>query len=255
MLERIASISEGARVRLAIGSAREGDAAEATAARAVGSGLGPVTVLRDPSSLVGALLEGRVDAAVRGTLPSKDTLPPLMEACGSRSPMRAALMASGGHGDFLLAPVGIDEGRDMAERWSLLRAAAALLGSLGETPRVAVMSRGRPEDVGRGEAIAQSHRDCETLRASAEAEGMLAECVGIQLERAVCGHNLVLAPDGVTGNLVFRSLHLVAGHDSWGAVALGVLPRVFVDASREKTDYLGCLHLARALVAISEDGD
>ncbi len=252
MLGRITSISESARVRVAIGSAQAGDPADLTAAMAEESGLGPVTVLRDPASLVEALFESRVDAAVRGTLPSSGTMPALREASGSTSAMRVALMDPVDGNPFLLTPVGIDEGRDMAERWELLKGAAHLAASLGEEPKVAVMSMGRPEDAHRGDAIALSHRECESLRSAAEAEGIDATCTGIQLERAVKGHNVVLAPDGVTGNLVFRSLHLVAGVESWGAVAVGVLPMVFVDTSREKRDYMGAIRLARSLASMDQ---
>jgi predicted methyltransferase MtxX (methanogen marker protein 4) len=247
VLDLIKRRSGSADVRVAIGSVREGDAADLSAARANGSGLGPVTVLGDEAELIGALMEGRVDAAVRGTLPSSTTIPSLLEATGSTSAMRVALMDAGEGRTFLLAPVGIDEGRDMEERWALLRGAAGLARRLGTEPRVAVMSMGRPEDAGRGEAIALSHRECESLRSAAEAEGIAATCTGVQLERAVEEGNVVLAPDGVTGNLVFRALHLVAGLDSWGAIALGVMPRVYVDTSREKPDYLGAIRLARAL--------
>jgi predicted methyltransferase MtxX (methanogen marker protein 4) len=249
MLDRISRMSEEAEVSVAIGSAQEGDGADLTAARAVESGLGPVTVHREPEALVRRLVEGGADVAIRGTLSSHDVLPLLRDASGVADAMRVALMDLGGGRTFLLAPVGIDEGRDMAERWSLLQGAIGLARDLGWEPRVAVMSMGRSEDRDRGEAIALSHRECEALRSAAEAEGAEAVCTGIQLERAVEGHNVVMAPDGVTGNLVFRALHLVSGHESWGAVAMGLAPLIFVDTSREKTDYLGALHLARALAS------
>ena len=250
MLERIASMSEAAEARVAIGSASEGDAASISAARANESGLGPVDLFKDPGALVGALVDGDVDAAVRGTLSAHDTLPRLVAAAGATSPMRVALLELGPGRTVLLTPVGIDEGGDMAQRWVLLKAAAGLADSLGVVPRAAVMSMGRREDADRGEAIAVSVRECEALRSAAEAEGVMAECVGIQLERALQGHNLILAPDGVTGNLIFRSLHLVARHESWGAAAMGVSPLVFVDTSREKADYLGAIQLARALASV-----
>lgn len=248
MLEQITRMSEQAHVSVSIGSALEGDAADITAARARESGMGPLMVHRDPGDMVRALVEGEVDAVVRGTLPAHDVLPRLLEACGKEAVNRIALMDLGDGRSFMLAPVGIDEGRDLSERWALLQGAIRLANLLGIEPRVAVMSMGRSEDQHRGEAIALSHRECEALRSAAEAEGTRADCVGIQIERAVVDHDVVIAPDGVTGNLIFRSLHLVAGHDSWGAVAMGVSPLVFVDTSREKTDYLGAIHLARALV-------
>ncbi len=247
MLERIAKLSERAEVSVAIGSAQEGDGADLTAARAAESGLGPVHIHRDPGSLVKSLVDGDVDAAIRGTLPAHATIPPLLEAVDAPAAMRVALMDLGGDRTFLLAPVGIDEGRDMAERWTLLQGATQLARIIGWEPRVAVMSMGRAEDQRRGEAIALSHRECEALRSAAETEGVSATCTGIQLELAVEGYNVIIAPDGVTGNLVFRALHLVAGHESWGAVAMGLRPLVYVDTSREKADYLGALHLARVM--------
>ncbi len=252
MLERISSMSEAAEARVVIGSAADGDAASISAARANESGLGPVEPIRDPGALVRALVDGGADAAVRGTLPAHDTLPELLSATGAGSAMRVALLELAAGRTVLLTPVGIDEGGDMAQRWALLRAAADLARTLGLTPRVAVMSMGRREDADRGEAIAISVRECEALRSAAEAEGVSAECVGIQLERALHGHNVVLAPDGVTGNLIFRSLHLLAGHESWGAVATGVAPLVFVDTSREKTDYVGAIQLARAIASVRQ---
>lgn len=249
MLERVTSLSECTDVRVAVGSVEEGDAASISAARANEAGLGPVDLFVEPGAMVAALVDGRVDAAVRGTLSSHDTLPLLLAATGATSAMRVALLELGPGRTVLLTPVGIDEGVDMAERWALLRSATQLARSLGVEPKVAVMSMGRREDSDRGEAIAISARECEALRSAAEAEGLMAECVGIQLERALEGHNVVLAPDGVTGNLIFRSLHLLAGHESWGAVAMGVHPLVFVDTSREKADYLGAIQLARAVAS------
>jgi predicted methyltransferase MtxX (methanogen marker protein 4) len=252
MLDRIAYLSQEATARIAIGSAEEGDRADISAARAEEAGPGPLEVHRDPAGLVDALVEGRVDAAVRGTLSAHETLPLLRDAAGTdRAIDRVALVDLGGRRTFLLTPVGIDEGVDLQERWTLLEGAARLATTLGAIPRVAVMSMGRAEDAERGEAIAVSARECEALRSAAESAGFEAFCAGIQLERAVEDANVVVAPDGVTGNLIFRALHLVAGHDSWGAVALGVTPLVFVDTSREKADYLGAIHLARALASMS----
>jgi predicted methyltransferase MtxX (methanogen marker protein 4) len=250
MLARVLELSRDAQARVGIGRASPGDAADITARRSQEAGLGPVEAFDDPGELVDALVQGDIDAAVRGTLSAHDVLPPLVPASPSGSADRAALLDLGDGRSLLLAPVGIDEGRDLAERWRLLKASARTLASLGIEPRVAVMAMGRNEDVDRGEAIAISLRECDALRDAATAEGIPATCVGIRLERAVEGANLVIAPDGVTGNLIFRSLHLVAGRESWGAVATGVHPKVFVDTSREKVDYDGAVHLARALVAV-----
>lgn len=249
MFKRIEELSRGSRVRVGIGCANQGDAASATAARAEADGLGPIEPYDAPRDLLDALTDGDIDAAVRGTLSSHDVLPLLMEITGVTSVDRAVLMDIGDDRAFLLAPVGIDEGRDLRERWNILKGAASMVSYLGLEPMAAVMAMGREEDADRGEAISLSVRECDALRDAARAEGIPAECVGIQVERAIEVGNVIIAPDGVTGNLIFRSLHLIAGHESWGAVALGVLPLVFVDTSREKEDYMGAIHLARAMAS------
>ena len=249
MLRRIEELSRGSRVRVGIGYASQGDAAVSTAARAEAEGLGPIELYDAPTDLLDALTDGTIDAAVRGTLSSHDVLPLLLERTGVTSADRAVIMDLGGDRTFVLAPVGIDEGRDLRERWNIMKGAASLVSSFGLEPRAAVMARGREEDVDRGEAISLSVRECDALKDAAKAEGIPAECVGIRVERAVEVGNVIIAPDGVTGNLIFRSLHLIAGHESWGAVALGVMPLVFVDTSREKDDYMGPIHLARAMAS------
>jgi predicted methyltransferase MtxX (methanogen marker protein 4) len=247
LVDRLSTTSD---LAVGIGSAHDGDAADITVASIAQAGPGEVVAYRTSTELVAALVEGRVDAVVRGTLSSHETLQELMGATGSSTPGRVALMAPEGGPAFLLTPVGIDEGRDMGERWTLLEHAVELAMSLDVEPRVAVMSMGRPEDTGRGAIIAQSARECEALRSAAETRGIVAECVGIQLERAVGSANVILAPDGVTGNLIFRSLHLVAGLGSWGAVATGVLPLVYIDTSRERSDFRNAIDLARTVASV-----
>ncbi len=252
LLSRIYELSLGTAPSVGIGSSREGDAAEVSASKAVAEGLCPVEVLRGPDELVGAITSGQVTTAVRGTLSASGVLPPLLEWANVTSARRVALMEGGSDTSFLLAPVGIDEGRDLEERWQLLQDAARLVSALGMVPRVAVMSKGRDEDAGRGEEIDRSLGECKALEERASDAGLDAHCVGILLERAVASSNVVVAPDGVAGNLIFRSLHYVAGNESWGALALGLMPLVYVDTSRDKDDYLGAIRLARAIGSITD---
>jgi predicted methyltransferase MtxX (methanogen marker protein 4) len=247
LLERIEELAKTPDVTVVIGSASEGDAAEASARRAEAGGLGPVRVARTASELVDDVRRGMAGAAVRGTLSSHDVIPLLLEGTTATSPERVAVMTDGNGDPLLLAPVGIDEGRDLAERLSLMQGAIRLMTALGEAPMVAVMSMGRSGDEGRGEAIAISARECEALKDAAESEGATATCVGIQIERAVEEGNVIIAPDGVTGNIIFRSLHFISGRPSLGAVAIGVFPMVYVDTSRGKRDYVGAVKLARAV--------
>ncbi len=252
MLGRIEQLSSASGAVVAIGRAARGDAADATAGMAREAGMRGIVLVDTAEALVRALAERRVDAAVRGTLPAEEVLHHLRGAMRSRSPGRAALMDMGEGRALLLVPVGIDEGRTVAQRWRLLEASARAVAALGEVPRVAVMSKGRPDDAGRGPDIARSIRECDELVGRASRARIDATGTHILVERAVGECNVLVAPDGVTGNLMFRLLHYVGGHDAWGALALHLLPLVYVDTSRDDAHFLGAVKWARAAAAMRE---
>jgi len=252
MLGRIEQLSTASRAVVAIGRAARGDAADVTARMARETGMQGIVLVDTAEALVEALAEARVDAAVRGTLPAEEVLHYLRGATKARSPGRAALIDMGGARSLLLSPVGIDEGRTIAQRWRLLEASARMVAALGDVPRVAVMSKGRPDDAGRGADIARSIRECEELVRHAGRARIDATATHILVERAVGECNVLVAPDGVTGNIMFRLLHYVGGHDAWGALALHLLPLVYVDTSRDKSDFLGAVKWGRAAAAMRD---
>lgn len=198
------------------------------------------------AELVAALREGRVEAAVRGSLPSSVVLPQLRAAFGTGTIMRAAILSDRMAKPFVLAPVGIDEGMDGAGRLSLALSTAEYLGRLGWRPSIGVLSKGRPEDGDRGEAIRASLEEGEWLTAQLTAKGLDARHYAILVEQAVAECDLVLAPDGVSGNLIFRSLHLVGGCEAYGAPIVN-MGRVFVDTTRAKADFSDAAMLAAGL--------
>jgi predicted methyltransferase MtxX (methanogen marker protein 4) len=69
---------------------------------------------------------------------------------------------------------------------------------------------------------------------------------GILLEKAMTSANFIIAPDGISGNLIFRALHFFGGAKAIGAPVVNV-PRVFVDTSRSKDDYSDSIALASGL--------
>ncbi|MEW5747750.1 MAG: methanogenesis marker protein Mmp4/MtxX [Candidatus Thermoplasmatota archaeon] len=219
----------------------------ATAARLRGLGCA-VRLERFDSAgaLVRALRDGSVDAAVRGTLSSSDSVRELKGAFGLGEVMRVAVLADRTRRPFLLAPVGIDEGRDLQGRLRLAMAASAYFGQAGWSLSAGVLSRGRPEDAGRGEDIRRSLEEGEALASELTGSGMDARHYAILVEQAVSERDLVIAPDGVSGNLMFRTLHLVGGCEAYGAPVVNI-PRVFVDTTRAKADFSDAVMLAAGL--------
>lgn len=200
----------------------------------------------DPHDLVESLRDGLIDAAVRGTLSSSGTLQELKAAFGLKEIMRTAILEDSNGKPFLLTPVGIDEGTDWQSRLALSLASIDYFSQSGWSMNCGILSKGRMEDVDRGLEIRASIEDGGRLVESLRAKGLTAVHYAILIEDAVKESDLVIAPDGVSGNLIFRALHFVAGCKAYGAPVVN-LGRVFVDTSRSKSDFADSILLAAGL--------
>lgn len=175
--------------------------------------------------LLRAVVEGKVDAAVRGTARASKLLGEIRR---EYNPVRIAVLETAGRKLFLLAPVGVDEGRTVREKLEIVAHARKLAKSLGIDESVAVLAGGRYGDVGRSEEV-------DLSLATAELTARLAggENFEIRVEDAV-ERGIVIAPDGITGNLIFRSLCYLGAGREYGAVYCG-LPYRIVDTSRSQS--------------------
>ncbi len=193
-------------------------------------------------ALIDDLMAGRIDAAVRGTLPANSTLRALKKAEGVDHLERIALLETVYGKKFLLAPVGVDEGWTVAEKLELIKKGRLIAQKFGLLKKVGVLSGGRLGDVGR-------HSQVDTSMAEAELVARLgdAEHCEILIEDAVETCGLIIAPDGISGNLVFRTLTFLGGGLGHGAPVVNI-SRIFVDTSRASPNYANALLLAAALL-------
>jgi predicted methyltransferase MtxX (methanogen marker protein 4) len=148
--------------------------------------------------------------------------------------------------------VGIDEGRNVKEKLYLVTEGAKLIQSLQYKPSVAVLSGGRASDLGRDRRVDASIKDAEAVVEAAKREIVNLEIKHYEIlfENAIAeGANLVIAPDGVSGNLIYRTLIHVGGGTSYGAPYLG-LEKPVIDTSRVGpiNEYVGAIAFASALV-------
>ncbi|OPX71823.1 MAG: hypothetical protein A4E39_01850 [Methanoregulaceae archaeon PtaB.Bin152] len=206
--------------------------------------LGGVEIREDPNpgqALVRDLFNGTLDAAVRGTLPSNTTLSALKSTAGVDSLERAAVLESGDGTMFILAPVGVDEGWTVQEKVSLARKAGRLARTLGLREGVAILSGGRLGDAGRHQRVDESMAQAELVARLAGARHY-----EILIEEAAKEAGVIIAPDGISGNLIFRTLTFLGKGHGHGAPALNI-DRVFVDTSRASPDFVNALHLANLL--------
>lgn len=197
---------------------------------------------QDPGSMmVSDLAAGRIDAAVRGTLPASSTLFALKEACGVDHLERVALLETAHGVRFLLAPVGVDEGWTVAQKVVLIAKARNLAREIGIDDSVAVLSGGRMGDIGRHQQVDRSLADGELiarLTSSVHAE--------ILIEDAVASHGVIIAPDGISGNLIFRTLVFLGKGTAHGAPVVNI-DKIFVDTSRASLNYSNAILLAASL--------
>jgi predicted methyltransferase MtxX (methanogen marker protein 4) len=78
--------------------------------------------------------------------------------------------------------------------------------------------------------------------------GIDAKHYTILIEDAIGESNFILAPDGISGNLIFRSLVFLGGGNGIGAPVL-MDRHVFIDTSRVGGHYTLAIMLAAALVS------
>lgn len=204
-----------------------------------------IKIAKSNKELLDYLKNPEIDGVIRGSLESniimdlKKDYPNLF---------RASLLEKEGH-KFLLTPVGIDEGDTITSKIMIILKCAEAISLMGETPKIALISGGRKNDKGRSPKIDQSIDECEEIVKKLEDKYNIKHYY-ILIEEAIKEHaNIIVAPDGITGNIIFRSLVLVAGIKSNGALTLNQ-PTLFIDTSRSQNTqgYVNSINLMKKLV-------
>jgi hypothetical protein len=180
--------------------------------------------------------------------------------------------ASSGYGMFVDYVLDLrDEGKTIDERLEIAIQAALFLKSINKQPKIAILAAGRKDDFGRTlgidknlkesedlcEKITQKLNDLDAFDNDSDDESMHFEVKNyyILIEKAIKeGNNIILAPDGVTGNIIFRTLVLLNSWPSNGAVTLGI-DEIFVDTSRDQSveGYLRSIKLAYDLAKAKKE--
>ncbi len=191
---------------------------------------------------------GEVDAFVRGSLSASIIMSELKHKYDNI--YRAAFLEVDGY-KFFLAPVGIDEGDLLSQKLDIIKLGAELLQEMRMIPKIGVLSAGRVQDVGRSSKIDESISQGESVTRIIRNKYSIKH-YHILIEDAIADHaNLILAPDGISGNLIFRSLVYLGSGKSHGAVTLGIR-EILVDTSRSQTieGYVRALKFAKYLAEL-----
>ena len=210
-----------------------------------------VIIYKDPQALADDLASGKIDAAVRGDMSSSELLPLIKKALGLESLQRVLILGVDGR-IVMSLPVGIDEGWSVKTRVEMTERSVEFMKKLGlENPRIAVMSGGRLDDRGRCEAVDKTLDQAEEIVSALKSKGYDAYDAQILIEDAIDHADIIVAPNGIIGNLIFRITHFIGGLEALGAPVLNS-DKVFVDTSRVKTDFSDCIAVAMKLAGMRE---
>ena len=235
-----------------------------------------ITLVKTEEELIDAFKDPEVHATLRGSLKASKIIKSIKELKPDCKINRTTYINTTDDErfskdyEFLLAPVGIDEGKNIEEKVELAVQAANFLQYLGKMPKIAVLAEGRKDDLGRSERIDES------LLSSQELTNLLTDTFKeldnfdndsedisknysiknyyILLEQAIEDeYNVILANDGIFGNIMFRTLVLLDKWPSYGAVTLGI-DEIFIDTSRDQSveGYKRSLKLAYKLAKLRE---
>ena len=192
--------------------------------------------------LMSMLLSGEVDGIVRGDISAKEFKSKL-----PFNEQRAVLLKLQEY-EFYMGPVGIDEGVEVEDRVDLAKKLFSLLKKLGLNPALGVLSKGRIEDEGRSEEVDKSLSEGKLI--TEKLSELNAFHYGILIEEAVKHSNIIICPDGVSGNLLFRAMVLAGNATGWGAPYTGEY--IVVDTSRSSPYLANAIIHASALAVIKD---
>lgn len=206
-----------------------------------------IKLIYSDEDLVKAVLDDKIDAVIRGSLPASHIMQELKEHYPNLS---RATYVNGDEYEFLLSPVGIDEGKNVEERFEIALNCIDFLKKVGKEPKIAVLAEGREDDFGRGSEVSNSIEESKQLTKLIE-EKTSEEVTNyfILIEKAINSKsNIIIAPNGRVGNIIFRTLVLLSSWPSYGAVTFGI-DRVYIDTSRDQSidGYVRSLILANQL--------
>ncbi|ABR56714.1 methanogenesis marker protein Mmp4/MtxX [Methanococcus aeolicus] len=207
-----------------------------------------VQLVDDSRELLDKTINNEVDGAIRGSLSSSEIMPLLKKEIGEF--YRASILKNPFTDDiFLLCPVGIDEVNNIQDKINIINYSINFLKSKNIVPKVGLLSAGRLSDYGRSEKIDNSLNECENIikyfkkiynnedsendNILETEDGIIIHHNGILIEEYLKnGYNIIIAPDGISGNLIFRCLGLVCKMEGYGAVILNDKDIKFIDTSR-----------------------
>jgi putative methanogen marker protein 4 len=208
---------------------------------------------REPEKdIINYLKENTINAVIRGNLSSSKFLMQLKHRLNISEINRLALLESYNGKQFFFGPVGIDECNDYQKKFNFIESAIILFRSLDVEPRISILSGGRLSDTGRDVYVDKTIKMAKQLITNLKEKypKLNIRHDEILIETSLKNNsNLIIAPDGISGNLIYRTLVHLGGGEAYGAIYMG-LNSIIIDTSRvgKISEIEGALILSLALV-------
>jgi putative methanogen marker protein 4 len=198
------------------------------------------------------LMNNTIQSILRGSLSSSEFLNYFKMNLNVKEINRLALLETFYGQQFFFGPVGIDECNKLENKKTFLELAIKEVQSLKITPKISILSGGRIGDIGRDFRVDKTIREANNIIKFMKDKypNLLISHDEILIEQAIKNKsNLIMAPDGISGNLIYRTLVHLGGGKAFGAIYMGNLKSPIIDTSRvgKNSEIYGALILAQAL--------
>ena len=222
-----------------------------------------INIVKKDEELISAIYDDNIDGVVRGSLPASSVIKNLKNK-SSNEINRATLIQSKEY-EFLILHVGLDEGKTIEDKVILAKQASEFILKLNLSPKIAILSGGRSDDYGRTKEIDNMLNESSKLYDILSNEfnkdekfkniNYSIKNYNILIEHAINDkNNIIIAPNGIIGNYIFRILVLLCKWPSYGGVTLGI-NNIYIDTSRDQTveGYVRSIELAYRLASLKNN--
>ena len=207
----------------------------------------------DPESeILNYLSKEFISCVIRGSLVSSKFLQSLKKTLDVSEIARLALLETYKGQQFFFGPVGIDECNNINSKKLFLEKAIKIFEVLNLKPNISILSGGRVGDFGRNNYVDKNINEAKELVDLLKQGHLNLEInhTEILIEKAINDKcNLIIAPNGISGNLIYRTLVHLGGGKAYGAIYMDI-GHIIIDTSRvgDFSEIYGGFILALALV-------
>jgi len=197
-----------------------------------------------------SLINNRIQSIVRGSMSADKFLNSLKKYLKVKKSNRLALLETNYGQQFFFGPVGIDECNTFENKIKYIDLAIKKLQEFEIIPKISILSGGRISDTGRDSKVDKTIQEADKIveLLKNKFSNLKISHDEILIEKAIENKsNLIIAPDGISGNLIYRTLVHLGGGKAYGAIYMG-LENTIIDTSRvgDISEIQGALLLALA---------